>query len=58
MQENLAAGRHLRSLVDEEYRLASIAAQVDFIDRLIARITDPTTGWAIPWAAQSERPPA
>jgi hypothetical protein len=32
-----------------------MAAEVDYIDRLIARVTDPTTGRAIPWAAQAER---
>jgi DNA-binding PadR family transcriptional regulator len=37
-------------LVDEEYRVALLDAESAFLDRLIARITDPDTGWAGPWA--------
>jgi DNA-binding PadR family transcriptional regulator len=55
MQATLAAGLHPLFLVDEEFRLALIAAEVDFIDRLIARITEPASGWAAPWAAHLDQ---
>jgi len=38
-------------LVEEEYRLALLDAEVSFVERLIVRITDPETGWGPAWAA-------
>lgn len=51
MEEPLAVGLHPLFLVDEDYRLALLDAELAFIDKLIARITDPETGWAGPWRA-------
>ncbi len=39
-------------LVEEEYRLAQLDTEVAFTQRLIARITDPGTDWAVFWAGQ------
>lgn len=47
----LAAGLHPLYLADEEFRAALMDAELSFIDGLIAKITDPETGWAAPWAA-------
>jgi len=38
-------------LVEEEYRLALLDAESAFVDRLIAQITDPETGWGPWWEA-------
>ena len=38
-------------LVEEEYRLAMLDAEVSFVERFIAQITDPETGWGPTWAA-------
>jgi DNA-binding PadR family transcriptional regulator len=38
-------------LVEEEYRLALLDAEVSFVERFIAKITDPETGWGPAWAA-------
>jgi len=38
-------------LVEEEYRLALLDAEVSFVERFIAQITDPETGWGPTWAA-------
>jgi DNA-binding PadR family transcriptional regulator len=38
-------------LVEEEYRLALLGAEVSFVERFIAQITDPETGWGPTWAA-------
>lgn len=51
MEETLAGGLPPLFLVDEEYRLAVMDAELGFIDGLIDKITDPQTGWAAPWAA-------
>jgi DNA-binding PadR family transcriptional regulator len=51
MEETLAAGLPPLFLVEEEYRLAVMAAEVGFIDGLIDKITNPQDGWAGPWAA-------
>ena len=37
-------------LVEEEYRLALLDAESSFVERFIAQITDPETGWGPPWA--------
>ena len=46
----LAAGLHPLFQVEEEYRLALLDADAAFTDGLIARITDPETGWGPMWA--------
>jgi DNA-binding PadR family transcriptional regulator len=38
-------------LVEEEYRLALLDAEVSFVEGFIAKITDPETGWGPAWAA-------
>ena len=43
-------------LVEEEYRLALLAAEVSFVEQLIGRITAPD-GWAAPWARFHGEPP-
>jgi DNA-binding PadR family transcriptional regulator len=57
----LADGVHPLFLVEEEYRLAQFDAEYAFIERLIARITDPDGGWGKPWAefhrSSPPRPP-
>ena len=37
-------------LVEEEYRLAMVAAESAFVERFLHQITDPDTGWAPMWA--------
>ncbi|HEY2765167.1 MAG TPA: PadR family transcriptional regulator, partial [Pseudonocardiaceae bacterium] len=37
-------------LVEEEYRLALLAAESSFVERFIAQITDPETEWSRGWA--------
>ena len=37
-------------LVEEEYRLALLAAETAFIEELIGKITDARAGWAAEWA--------
>ena len=46
----LAAGEHPLFLVEEEYRLAVLDAEVGFVERFVQRITDPQTGWGPAWA--------
>ncbi len=38
-------------LIEEDYRLALLETESTYVDRLIERITDPTTDWIGPWAA-------
>jgi DNA-binding PadR family transcriptional regulator len=45
-----AAGVHPLFLVEEEYRLALIAAESAFVDGFVGRIDDPRDGWAAEWA--------
>ncbi len=47
----LASGVHPLFLVEEEYRLAVLDAEIAFAERFVERITDPDDGWAAPWAA-------
>jgi hypothetical protein len=47
---SLAAGVPGLFLVEEEYRIALLAADEAFTGQLIARITDPGTDWTSPWA--------
>jgi DNA-binding PadR family transcriptional regulator len=45
-------------LIEEEYRLALLAAETRFVEEFIAKITDPETGWGPMWAdfhAQADR---
>ncbi len=46
----LAKGVHPLFLVEEDYRLALLDAEVTFCERLVERITDPETGWGPEWA--------
>lgn len=50
IDEALSAGVHPLFVVEEEYRLAIIDAEVAFVERLIARTTDPSDGWLQQWA--------
>ena len=61
----LADGVHPLFLVEEEYRLALLDAESAFVERFIAQITDPETGWGRLWggfhgepfpAAEDSRP--
>lgn len=47
--EALAGGLAPLFLVDEEYRVALLDAELAFLAGLIERITDQETGWAGPW---------
>ena len=47
---SLASGVPGLFLIEEEYRLALLAAESDFVERLIQRITDPATDWTGGWA--------
>ena len=49
VSQAVAGGLAPLFLVDEEYRVALLDAESAFLDRLIAAITDPDTGWAGPW---------
>jgi DNA-binding PadR family transcriptional regulator len=57
----LASGLHPLFQVEEEYRLALLDADAAFTEGLIARITEPGTGWRPAWAqfhaGQAERTP-
>jgi len=46
----LAAGVHPLFQIEEEYRLAMLDTESDFVQRFINRITDPETGWGPMWA--------
>ena len=52
----VAEGVHPLFLVEEEYRLALLDAERRFVEDLVARITDPETGWQEPWARFHDRP--
>ena len=56
---SLAAGVPGLFLIEEEYRVALLAADAAFTGQLIARITDPGTDWTGPWAAfHGQSPPS
>ena len=58
VDETLARGVPGLFLVEEDYRLALLDAESSFIERFIAQITDPDTGWGRTWAEfHGERPP-
>lgn len=50
VESTLAAGEHPLFLVEEEYRLALLAAETAFVERFVERITHPVTGWGPAWA--------
>jgi len=50
-----ALGVHPLFSVEEEYRLALLAADRDFTERFIEKITDPEDGWGPEWARFHER---
>lgn len=45
----LDAGVHPLFQVEEDYRLALLDAELSFVEQLLDRITEPTTGWAPAW---------
>ena len=52
-----AAGVPGLFLIEEEYRVALLAADSAFTSQLIQRITDPATDWTGAWAASTARTP-
>ena len=56
VDDTLAQGVHPLFLVEEEYRLALVDAERRFVEDLVARITDPETGWQEPWARFHDHP--
>ena len=48
--ETLDGGVHALFLVEEDYRLTLLDAEIAFIERFIDRITDPEDGWQQPCA--------
>jgi DNA-binding PadR family transcriptional regulator len=56
IDRTLATGVPELFLVEEDYRLALLQAESSFVQRLIDRITDPTTGWGRTWAAAHGEP--
>ncbi len=53
----VAGGVHPLFLVEEEYRLALLDAESEFVAGFIARITDPKDGWGPLWAQFHSRQP-
>lgn len=51
IDRTLEAGIHPLFLVEEDYRLALLDAEVAFVEALVDRITDPERGWAPLWAS-------
>jgi DNA-binding PadR family transcriptional regulator len=51
----LAQDVHPLFLVEEEYRLALLAAEITFVERFVEQITDPKIGWGPKWAEFHER---
>jgi DNA-binding PadR family transcriptional regulator len=45
----LGQGVHPLFLVEEEYRIALLEAESSFCQQLLARISDPATGWGQAW---------
>lgn len=54
--EAASAGVHPLFLVEEDYRLALLGAEVTFVERFVERITDPVDGWGRLWAEVRDRP--
>lgn len=57
IDDTLAHGVHPLFLVEEEYRLALLAAESGFVEGFVQRITDQDDGWGPQWAA-FHAPPA
>jgi DNA-binding PadR family transcriptional regulator len=51
IDETVGGGVHPLFLVEEDYRLALLDAEIGFVEQFIDRITHPQTGWFGPWAA-------
>ena len=51
-----ADGVHPLFLVEEEYRLAVLDAELDFVHTLRSRIDDPATGWRTVWSPSHRQP--
>lgn len=51
VDRTVEGGVHPLFLVEEEYRLALLDAEVDFVRDFVRRITDPEAGWGPLWAA-------
>ncbi|MEV4622602.1 PadR family transcriptional regulator [Asanoa sp. NPDC049573] len=47
----LAGGLHPLFLVEEEFRITLLDAEISFVERFIGQITDPEAGWGPQWAA-------
>jgi DNA-binding PadR family transcriptional regulator len=45
------AGVHPLFLIEEEYRITLLDAEVAFVERFLQKITGPATDWAADWAA-------
>jgi DNA-binding PadR family transcriptional regulator len=58
VDRTLAEGVHPLFLIEEDYRLALLDAEIAFVERFVDRITHPETGWAGPWAAIHDGPAA
>jgi DNA-binding PadR family transcriptional regulator len=52
----VAGGLHPLFMVEEEYRLALLAAESSFVERFVEQIVHPETGWGKPWAAFHAEP--
>jgi DNA-binding PadR family transcriptional regulator len=50
VENTLEAGLHPLFLIEEDYRLALLAAESAFVEHFIERINDPETGWGPAWA--------
>lgn len=50
MDGAVASGVAALFLVEEEYRLALLDAEIAFVEALVERIENPNTGWRAPWA--------
>jgi DNA-binding PadR family transcriptional regulator len=50
VDSTLAAGVHPLFLVEEDFRLALLTAESEFVERFIEQITHPETGWGQQWA--------
>jgi DNA-binding PadR family transcriptional regulator len=58
VDDTLASGVHPLFLVEEEYRLALLDAEIAFVERFIEHITHPETGWAPLWEQFHAEPAA
>ena len=51
IDETLAKGVHPLFLIEDEYRVAMLDAEIAFVEQFVDRIADPKDGWEGPWAA-------